>query len=132
MADDKKRDHLNDILIEWAPMINMHATKLNQGGLPPHIDPTDLHSAGMHGLIDAFHKYDLKRGVDFATYASRRIKGKMLDHVTSSGGENAVDNYHYKQAKKFMNQGAQQSPSPEQPAQQMPKKPDLPKLEEDE
>lgn len=112
MADDNKRDHLNDMLIEWAPMINMHASKLERGGLPPHIDTTDLHSHGMHGLIDAFHKYDPKRGVDFSTYASRRIKGKMLDHVTSSGGENAVDNYHYKQAKKFM---AQQKTKPETP-----------------
>ena len=98
----KERDHLNDIVTEWAPTINLHASKLKNGGLPPHIDITDLHSAGVHGLIDAFHKFDPKRGVDFATYASRRIKGKMLDHVTSSSDVNAVDNYHYKQAKKFM------------------------------
>lgn len=107
-----ERDHLNDMITEYAPMINMHASKLKKAGLPPHIDDTDLHSHGMHGLIDAFHKYDPKRGVEFATYASRRIKGKMLDHVTSSGGENAVDNYHYKQAKKFM---TEQKAKPETP-----------------
>jgi len=98
---NKKRDHLNDMLIEYAPLINMHANKLHKSGLPPHIELTDLHSHGMHGLIDAFHLYDPKKGASFSTYASNRIKGKMMDHVTSSGGENAVDNYFYQQKKKI-------------------------------
>jgi len=108
---DVKKDHLNDMVTEWAPTINLHANSLFKGGLPPHIDITDLHSAGVHGLIDAFHKYDPKRGVDFSTYASRRIKGKMLDHITSSGDVNAVDNYHYKQAKKFQDTQKAKPPS---------------------
>ena len=98
MADNKERDHLNDMLIEWAPTINMHVSKLKKAGLPPHVTEEDLYSHGMHGLIDAFHKYDAKKGVDFSSHASKRVKGKMLDHITSTGG---VDNYHYKQAKKF-------------------------------
>lgn len=103
MADDKKkqeRDHLNDHIIEWAPLINYHVNAMRDG-LPPHIDHEDLYAAGMNGLIDAFHKYDPKRGASFNTYASQRIKGKMLDHVTSSGA-GSVDNYHYKQAKQFL------------------------------
>ena len=107
---DNKRDHLTDMLLEWAPTINAHAQRLHSSGLPPHIDIGDLHSAGMHGLIDAFHKYDPKRGVDFATYASRRIKGKMMDHITTSGDANAVDNYYYKEAKKFMDKQKPKSP----------------------
>lgn len=98
---DNKRDHLNDMLIEYAPMINLHVSKLKKAGLPPHVDENDLYSHGMHGLIDAFHKYDPNRGVSFQTYASRRISGKMIDHIKSSGG---VDNYHYQQAKKFLTQ----------------------------
>lgn len=105
MADEKKindRDHLNDHLIEWAPLINLHVNKLRDG-LPPHIDHEDLYAAGMHGLIDAFHKYDPKKGASFKSYASRRISGKMKDHI-SAGGPNSVDKYHYTEAKKFMNQ----------------------------
>lgn len=103
MAEEKKkqeRDHLNDMLIEFAPLINYHVNSLKEG-LPPHIDHEDLYAAGMHGLIDAFHKYDPKKGANFNTYASQRVKGKMLDHVTS-GGPSSVDNYHYKKAKEFM------------------------------
>lgn len=105
MSDESKkqeRDHLNDHLIEWAPLINLHVNKLRDG-LPPHIDHEDLYSAGMHGLIDAFHKYDPNKGASFKSYAGRRIQGKMKDHI-SAGGPNAVDKYHYAAAKKFMNQ----------------------------
>ena len=115
MADEKKkpqRDHLNDLLIEWAPIINLHVNKL-KGSLPPHIDVNDLYAAGMHGLIDAFHLYDPKKaektGASFKTYAGTRIRGKMDDHI-SAGGPNAVDKYHYTQAKKFMNSQAPKAP----------------------
>lgn len=102
------RDHLNDMLIEFAPLINMHAGKLKDK-LSPGMDPDDLHHAGMHGLIDAFHKYDPAKGASFPSYASQRIKGKMLDHITSGNDSNFVDNYHYKKAKQF---AAQQKAKP--------------------
>jgi RNA polymerase sigma factor (sigma-70 family) len=109
MANEKKteRDHLNDMLIEYAPLINMHVNKLRDN-LPPHIDHEDLYAAGMHGLIDALHKYDPKKGAAFNTYASKRINGKMLDHITAPTAS-SVDNFHYKQAKEFMSK----QPKPE-------------------
>lgn len=134
MADDKKkdeRDHLNDHMIEWAPLINYHVNSMKES-LPPHIDPEDLYAAAMHGLIDAFHKYDPKRGANFNTYASQRIKGKMLDHVTSSGA-GSVDNYHYKQAKQFMAQNKpkqpEATPKVEQAAPALPEQPVIKKPE---
>jgi DNA-directed RNA polymerase specialized sigma subunit len=93
-------EHLNDLLIEYAPLINMHVNKLRDS-LPPHIDHEDLYAAGVHGLVDSLHKYDPKKGASFNTYASQRIKGKMLDHVTAPT-PSGVDYYHYKQAKDFM------------------------------
>lgn len=129
MADDKKknqddRDHLNDHMIEWAPLINYHVNSMRDG-LPPHIDHEDLYAAGMHGLIDAFHKYDAKKGASFTTYASQRIKGKMLDHVTA-GGAGSVDNYHYRQAKQFMsnNKPKQEEAAPQAVQPKLPKKPE--------
>jgi RNA polymerase sigma factor (sigma-70 family) len=125
MADEKKkpeseRDHLNDHMIEWAPLINYHVNSLKEG-LPPHIDHEDLYAAGMHGLFDAFHKYDPKKGASFTTYASTRIKGRMMDHVTASTS-GSVDNYHYKKAKEFLanNKPKQQEAAPQPP---VPKKP---------
>lgn len=80
-------------------------------GIPAHIEDTDLHTAGIDGLMDAFHRYDKKKG-SFAAFANARIRGKMLDHVTSSGGSGAVDKYFREQAKQFK---AQQAAKPETP-----------------
>ncbi len=82
MANDKK--HLNNFIADHAPLINLHVKKLqNAGKIPGGIDVDDLHMAGVHGLMDALHRYDPKSEASFATYASTRIRGRMLDHVTS-------------------------------------------------
>jgi len=104
-----ERDHLNDMLIEWAPLINYHVNSMRDN-LPSHIDHEDLYAAGMHGLMDAFHNYNPKAGANFKTYASQRIKGKMLDHAHNAGG-NAVDKYHYTKAKEYL----KNMPKPEKP-----------------
>lgn len=104
-----ERDHLNDLLLEWAPLINYHTNSLKDS-IPSHIDPEDLYAAGFHGLMDAFHNYDPKKGAAFKTYASQRIKGRMLDHAHSGGG-NAVDKYHYTKAKEYL----KNTPKPEKP-----------------
>jgi RNA polymerase sigma factor for flagellar operon FliA len=49
--------------------------------LPPSIEVDDLVGAGMLGLIDAAEKFDQARGIRFRTYAERRIRGAILDHL---------------------------------------------------
>lgn len=46
----------------------------------------DLIGAGREGLIDAVNKYDASRGVPFKTYAWRRIRGAVEDHVRADMG----------------------------------------------
>ncbi|WP_026962756.1 sigma-70 family RNA polymerase sigma factor [Alicyclobacillus herbarius] len=41
----------------------------------------DLVNAGILGLYDALDRYDASRGVPFAVFASRRVRGRMLDEV---------------------------------------------------
>src|SRR5690554_4403930 len=48
-------------------------------GLPPNIDPEDLNSYGIFGLVDAVEKFEPDRGVKFETYAIARIRGAMFD-----------------------------------------------------
>ena len=115
MADEKKkidRDHMSDVVAEWAPRLNMHAKKLKSSGIPQSIDDADLHAAGMEGLMDAFHRYDKNKG-NFIAFADKRIEGKMRDHVSSSGGVNAVDKLLRDQARAFK---ANQAAKPVEPA----------------
>ncbi|WP_223066796.1 FliA/WhiG family RNA polymerase sigma factor [Paenibacillus caui] len=48
-------------------------------GLPRNISKDDLFSNGVMGLIDAVEKFDYKRGLQFETYASWRVRGAILD-----------------------------------------------------
>jgi RNA polymerase sigma factor (sigma-70 family) len=47
--------------------------------LPRFVDADALESDAMLGLIQAARTFDPERGVSFATYASRRIRGAMID-----------------------------------------------------
>jgi RNA polymerase sigma factor for flagellar operon FliA len=48
-------------------------------GLPKNVSKDDLTSNGVMGLIDAIEKFDYRRGLQFETYASWRIRGAMID-----------------------------------------------------
>jgi len=48
-------------------------------GLSNQVTIDELRSHGMIGLLDALKKFDYKRGLQFETYASLRIRGAILD-----------------------------------------------------
>ncbi|MCM3128739.1 MULTISPECIES: FliA/WhiG family RNA polymerase sigma factor [unclassified Paenibacillus] len=48
-------------------------------GLPKNVSKDDLESNGALGLMDALDKFDYKRGLQFETYASWRVRGAILD-----------------------------------------------------
>jgi DNA-directed RNA polymerase specialized sigma subunit len=89
--DDAGKKIIGKFISDHAPVINMHANKLKRAGMiPPGIDMDDIHMAGVHGLMDAMHKFDAeyakKNNKRFIDYAHSRIRGMMLDHVKDSGG----------------------------------------------
>lgn len=49
--------------------------------LPACMGQEDLESCGVLGLLEAVKKYDPDMGRDFEAYASRRIRGAMLDEI---------------------------------------------------
>ena len=49
--------------------------------LPRHVPLEDLVNAGVVGLIDALHKYDRSKHVQFGSYAKFRIRGAILDSL---------------------------------------------------
>jgi RNA polymerase sigma factor for flagellar operon FliA len=49
--------------------------------LPPHVRREELMSAGLLALTLSAQQFDPDRGVSFASYASRRISGALLDEL---------------------------------------------------
>ena len=69
------RDHL---IVSYAPLVKFLAGRVG-AGLPATVDPGDLVSSGVLGLIDAIERYDPQRGVKFETFATPRIRGAIYD-----------------------------------------------------
>ena len=68
------------LLVEHLPTVRYIARKIH-AGLPQQVEMEDLVSAGMIGLLDAFHKFDAKKDVQFKTYAQFRIRGAIIDSL---------------------------------------------------
>jgi RNA polymerase sigma factor for flagellar operon FliA len=84
IKDPKNQAKITHFLLEHAPLVNLHIKQLKAAGkIPAHIENDDLVFAGLHGVMDAIHKYDPSRGVSFKSYAGNRIRGKMLDFSAS-------------------------------------------------
>jgi RNA polymerase sigma factor for flagellar operon FliA len=73
--DPLARDRL---IVHYAPLVKFVAGRVG-AGLPSSVDPGDLVSAGVFGLIDAVERFDRERGVKFETFAVPRIRGAVLD-----------------------------------------------------
>lgn len=71
-----------DLFHEHLPLVRRQALNL-QVRLPASVELDDLIQAGMIGLLDAVNRYDAGQGASFATFASQRIRGAMLDELRS-------------------------------------------------
>ncbi len=69
------------MLVEcYLPLVEFVSNRLAIG-LPKSISRDDLASYGVMGLIDAIDKFDHRRGLQFETYASWRIRGAIIDSL---------------------------------------------------
>jgi len=75
--DEGQRERL---LMDQLPQVRYIARRIHEH-LPRHVPFEDLVHAGVVGLIDALHKYDQKKQVQFASYAKFRIRGAILDSL---------------------------------------------------
>ncbi len=71
---------LEKAIEDLLPRITHWATKYAYLGQPV-LSKEDLISAGILGLIEAYHRYDPSKKVAFRTYAEYRIKGAILDEI---------------------------------------------------
>ena len=75
--DVEERDRLT---LQHLPQVHYIARRIHDR-LPSHVPLADLVQAGVLGLIDALHKYDAERNVQFQSYANFRIRGAILDSL---------------------------------------------------
>lgn len=65
---------------EYLPLVKRIAYHL-MTRLPTSVEVDDLIQAGLMGLLDAVERFDDGHGAHFATYATQRIRGAMLDEL---------------------------------------------------
>jgi RNA polymerase sigma factor for flagellar operon FliA len=75
--DDDERERL---LVEQLPQVRYIARRIHER-LPRHVLLEDMVHAGVVGLIDALHKFDGSKHVQFGSYAKFRIRGAILDSL---------------------------------------------------
>jgi RNA polymerase sigma factor for flagellar operon FliA len=66
--------------MEQLPHVRYIARRIHER-LPKHVPLEDLVHAGVIGLIDAIHKFDQTKHVQFSSYAKFRIRGAILDSL---------------------------------------------------
>ncbi len=69
-----------DIIVQHLPLVKYLVGRF-VAQLPPHLDPQDLTSAAVIGLIHAADRFDPGRGVQFKTFAEQHIRGAILDEL---------------------------------------------------
>lgn len=73
----KARDEL---ILKYLPLVKYQADRLKMV-VPSFIEKEDLESYGIIGLIEALAKFDYQKGIKFKTYAQKRIRGEIIDHL---------------------------------------------------
>ncbi len=70
----------DELILAYTPLVRFVVGRL---GIPATsmLDPEDLVSYGLIGLINAVDRYDPGRGVRFEAFAMSRIRGAVIDHL---------------------------------------------------
>ncbi len=77
-----ERELRDQLILHYSPLVKYVAARVAVG-LPQRVDPSDLVSYGIFGLIDAIDRFDPERGLTFETYGITRIKGAIIDELRS-------------------------------------------------
>lgn len=79
-GDQHARERL---VVHYSPLVKFVVGRL-RSRLPSHVDTEDLTSDGLLGLLDAMDRFDPSRGLQFQTFAVRRIRGAILDGLRAA------------------------------------------------
>ncbi len=80
MAARKTPSVNSEVLEAYSPLVRRLAKRLMLK-LPPSVEIDDLIQVGMLGLTEALSRFEASQGVQFESFASRRIRGAMIDEL---------------------------------------------------
>ncbi|AJY76592.1 FliA/WhiG family RNA polymerase sigma factor [Paenibacillus beijingensis] len=78
--EERNIEAKKQLVEQYLPLVD-YVTNRMVIGLPKNVSKDDIFSNGVMGLIDAIDKFDYKRGLQFETYASWRIRGAIIDSL---------------------------------------------------
>ncbi|MDD2319094.1 MAG: FliA/WhiG family RNA polymerase sigma factor [Geobacteraceae bacterium] len=70
----------DDLVLSHLPLVKYLVGRISSR-LPPHLDQQDLMSVAVIGLITAAERFDATRGIQFKTFAEKRIMGSIMDEL---------------------------------------------------
>jgi RNA polymerase sigma factor FliA len=77
---DRSQERRNHLVVFYAPLVTIVAKRFARRSRS--VDGVEeLCSFGTFGLIDAIERWDASPGFQFATYATRRIQGAIIDEL---------------------------------------------------
>ncbi len=77
---DRSAELKNELLMYYVPLVKTTVLRM----MPTyyaHNDYDDLISCGVIGLMSAIDRFDPRREIKFESFASKRIRGSILDHM---------------------------------------------------
>ncbi len=77
---DRSRENRNRLVVFYAPLVTIVARRFAQRARSSDA-LEELCSFGRFGLIDAVERWDASAGFQFATYATKRIQGAIIDEL---------------------------------------------------
>jgi RNA polymerase sigma factor for flagellar operon FliA len=80
LKENRNEEVFQKLVLKHLSLVKYHAGRIKMV-VPGFIEEEDLISYGVIGLIDAINKFDHQKGIQFNTYASRRIRGEIIDHL---------------------------------------------------
>lgn len=78
--DPRARERL---VVHYSPLVKFVVGRI-RSRLPAHVDPADLVSEGLLGLLEAMDRFDPSMGLQFQTFAVPRIRGAILDQLRAA------------------------------------------------
>jgi len=69
-----------ELIIKYLPVAKYQAGRIKMI-VPDFIEKGDLEGFGIIGLINAIERFDYRIGVKFITFANKRVRGEIIDHL---------------------------------------------------